>query len=112
MCLAQGHNAVSPVRLDPATIRSRLKYSTVEPLRSQYGVNESKTKQAEGLRLHVESRGELKSFPRPTNGAMACAPIDDSDHPAHARRLICVFNGRYMGGQRSIPTLLLACWKK
>ena len=33
MCLAQGHNAVTPVRLEPATPRSRVKHST-EPLRS------------------------------------------------------------------------------
>ena len=34
MCLAQGHNAVTPVRLEPAASRSRVKYSTTEPLRS------------------------------------------------------------------------------
>ena len=30
-CLAQGHNAVSLVRLKPATPRSRVKHSTTEP---------------------------------------------------------------------------------
>ena len=34
MCLAQGHNAVTPVRLEPAALRSRVKHSTTEPLRS------------------------------------------------------------------------------
>ena len=34
MCLAQGHNAVTPVRLKPASPRSRVKHSTTEPLRS------------------------------------------------------------------------------
>ena len=34
MCLAHGHNAVAPVRLEPATPRSRVKHSTTEPLRS------------------------------------------------------------------------------
>ena len=34
MCLAQGHNAVTPVRLEPASPRSRVKHSTTEPLRS------------------------------------------------------------------------------
>ena len=34
MCLSQGQNAVPPVRLEPATLRSRAKYSTTEPLRS------------------------------------------------------------------------------
>ena len=30
MCLAQGHNAVTPVRLDPVASRSRVKHSTTE----------------------------------------------------------------------------------
>ena len=34
MCLAQGHNAVKPVRLEPAALWSRVKHSTTEPLRS------------------------------------------------------------------------------
>ena len=35
MCLAQGHNSVMPVRLEPAATRSRVKHSTTEPLCSQ-----------------------------------------------------------------------------
>ena len=31
-CLAQGHNAVKPVRLEPATPQSRVKHSSTEPL--------------------------------------------------------------------------------
>ena len=34
MCLAQGHTTVTPVRLEPAAPRSRVKHSTTEPLRS------------------------------------------------------------------------------
>ena len=34
MCLAQGHNAVTPVRLESAAPRSRVKHSTTEPLSS------------------------------------------------------------------------------
>ena len=34
MCLVQGHNAVPPVRLESATLRSRVKHSKTEPLRS------------------------------------------------------------------------------
>ena len=34
MCLAKDHNAVTPVRLEPAAPRSRVKHSTTEPLRS------------------------------------------------------------------------------
>ena len=33
MCMAQGHNAVPPVRLQPATLRSGVKHSATEPLR-------------------------------------------------------------------------------
>ena len=36
MCLAQGHNSVTPVRLEPASPRSRVKHSTNESLRSPY----------------------------------------------------------------------------
>ena len=36
MCLAQGHNAVMPVRLEPANTRSRVKHSTTEPLCSHF----------------------------------------------------------------------------
>ena len=32
MCLIQGHNIVTPVRLEPAAPRSRVKHSTREPL--------------------------------------------------------------------------------
>ena len=39
MCLAQGHNAVTPVRLAPAAPRSRVKHSTTEPLRSLVLIN-------------------------------------------------------------------------
>ena len=38
MCLAQGHNTVTPVRLEPLTPRSQVKYSTTEPLRSHFQV--------------------------------------------------------------------------
>ena len=33
MCLAQGHSAVTPVRLESAAPESRAKHSTTEPLR-------------------------------------------------------------------------------
>ena len=38
MCLTQGHNAVTPVKLGPTASRYRVKHSTTEPLRSQEGV--------------------------------------------------------------------------
>ena len=36
MCLAQGHNAVTQVRLEPPVPRSRIKHSTTETLRSSF----------------------------------------------------------------------------
>ena len=36
ICLAQGHSAVTLVRLQPTAPRSRVKHSTTEPLRSLY----------------------------------------------------------------------------
>ena len=35
MCLAQGHNTVTAVRLEPVAPLSRVKHSTTEPLCSQ-----------------------------------------------------------------------------
>ena len=37
MCPAQGHNEVTPVRLEPTALRSQVKHSTTESLRSQDG---------------------------------------------------------------------------
>ena len=37
MCPAEGHSTVAPVMLEPAILRSRVKHSTTEPLRSQSG---------------------------------------------------------------------------
>ena len=38
MCLAQGQNAVTPMRLEPVAPPSRVKHSTTEPLRSLFYV--------------------------------------------------------------------------
>ena len=35
MCPAQGHNAVTPVRLEPVALQSRVKHSSAELLPSQ-----------------------------------------------------------------------------
>ena len=40
MCLAQGHNTVTPVRLKHAAPQSRVKHSTTEPLRSHLVVTD------------------------------------------------------------------------
>ena len=36
MCLAQGHNAETPVRLEPVPLRSRVKHSATKPLPSLF----------------------------------------------------------------------------
>ena len=36
MCLAQGHNAMTPLRLEPAALQSRVEHSTTEPLPSLF----------------------------------------------------------------------------
>ena len=38
--LLKDHNAVTPVRLEPAALRSRVKHSTTEPLRSPVKVED------------------------------------------------------------------------
>ena len=45
MCLAQGHNTVTPVRLEPAATWSRVKHPTTEPLRSLHDVETYSTVQ-------------------------------------------------------------------
>ena len=43
MCLAQRYNAVTPMMLDHAALRSRVKYSTTEPLRSPSQIGDTIT---------------------------------------------------------------------
>ena len=43
MCLAQGHIAVTLVRLKPGVLRSRVKLSTTEPLLSIQVIRANKT---------------------------------------------------------------------
>ena len=46
--------------------------------------------------------GKLSSEPASSKRyKLACAPMEDSDQPAHPHSLIRVFNGRFMGSQRS-----------
>ena len=54
MCLAQGHNALTPVRLEPAVLRSRGKQSTTEPLRSlQKRVKQTKLKNQTAAKMFL-----------------------------------------------------------
>ena len=45
--LAQGHNTVTPMRLEPAAPWSQVKHSTTEPLRSGQGLETD-------LRRHID----------------------------------------------------------
>ena len=51
MCLAQGHNTVTPVRLEPSAPRSSVKHSTTEPLCSLLGRNEKETEEQQEMDL-------------------------------------------------------------
>ena len=51
MCLAQGHNAVTPVRLKPASPPSQVKHSTTEPLCKIMYMQQYSG--ARGLSLHI-----------------------------------------------------------
>ena len=60
MCLAQGHNAVTPMRLKPAALRSPVNHSTSEPLCSQ-------------LYTHELSNGPIKILGKVTKGVKTSA---------------------------------------
>ena len=54
MCLAQGHNAVTPVKLEPAALRSQVKHSTTGPLRSlQKRLNKTKLKNQAAAKMFL-----------------------------------------------------------
>ena len=56
--LLKDHNAVTPVRLEPAALRSRVKHSTTEPLRSLCFSHKYIMRVEEGSGQNVEmSRG-------------------------------------------------------
>ena len=58
MCLAQGHNTVTPVKLEPAALRSQVKHSTTELLRSlQKRLNKTKLKNQTAAKMFL--LGEL-----------------------------------------------------
>ena len=57
MCLAQGLNTLTPIKLEPSAPRSQVKHSTTEPLRYRQWENDNVT-----IRHHNrEPRGQ--SFP-------------------------------------------------
>ena len=75
MCLAQGHNAVTPVRLKPAALISRVKHSTPEPLRSHGDEEVSIAKSLPEL-AQVFEPGDLKpkSHSRKNDGSRSSNP--------------------------------------
>ena len=62
MCLAQGHNAVKPMRLEPATLRSQVKHSTTKRLPS---LEKQIGKTLIGLLLQKQSDLGLHCLSRP-----------------------------------------------
>ena len=61
MCLAQGHNARTLVRLEPAAHLSRVKHSTTEPLRSQTVINAINTEIFPWSLMSLIARSKLKT---------------------------------------------------
>ena len=57
------HNAVMPVRLEPAAPRSRVKHSTTEPLRSQFKHVFWVLKRTASMRLSVEFTKDMFWLP-------------------------------------------------
>ena len=53
MCLAQGHNPVTPVGLEPTAPRSRVKYSITELLRSLRNNHVSIEKNLNMIFVHI-----------------------------------------------------------
>ena len=49
MCFAQGHNAVTPVRLESTLPQSRVKHSTTEPLWYIDNVQEDRMRHLKGV---------------------------------------------------------------
>ena len=65
MCLAQGQNAVMPVRLKTVSLRSRVKHSTTEPLHSLvclYHINESQSSWVDCQNMVSEEKLQSKHF--------------------------------------------------
>ena len=75
MCLAQGYNVISPVRLNPVALRSQVKHSTTEPLHSL------------SYPVEIEPVHEISNN-------VVCATSKASDQPAHTRSLIRAFASR------------------
>ena len=54
-CLVQGHNTMTPVRLQPVALRSQVKLSTTEPLCSLFALT--------GYTVYHNQLIELKNLP-------------------------------------------------
>ena len=68
MCLAQGHNTVTPVRLEPAAPQSRVKHSTTESLRSP-----------ESAHVLKEKTYQYELYDAVVNGTVALMLIHNKD---------------------------------
>ena len=62
MCLAQGHSAVTPVRLEPAASWSQVKHSTTKPLRSHINLVLALSSTVLPLRIYLEQYGMVDTL--------------------------------------------------
>ena len=72
MCLAQGHNTLTPVRLEPTALLPRVKHSTTEPLRSQ---------KVKMLLVHYNGDNCIKNFRKSCFTAMRHSDCLSDDIP-------------------------------
>ena len=63
MCLAQGHNSVTQMRLEPAALRSRVKHSTTGPLRSTTTTAAIATTTTATTTIIIKSRNDVVDKP-------------------------------------------------
>ena len=90
--LCDTYNAMTPVRLEHATPRSRVKHSTTEPLHSHllFDAHKISTNVTNFL---VETKSCQQTY-EPWHGVsnnVVCATSKVSDQPAHTRSLIRAF---------------------
>ena len=92
---------MTPVRLEPAALRSRVKHSTTEPLRSLRSANKALSWHTyDALFLSIADRMRLNAVLFGPQHEKTClrgvANNTGADQPAHPRRLISAFVIRFL----------------
>ena len=96
---AQGHNAVTPVRLKPAALRSRVKHSTTEPLHSHIQLCFSSlclllTLGGALIKKLLWDLNKINEQWHEISNNVVCVTNKGSNQPAHMRSLIRAFASR------------------